>query len=174
MAVELKIPTLGMDMEEATIVRWLVEEGAEVKKGDPVLEIDTDKTSFEVEAPADGAIRALRGPAPPPWGRKPQKAPRPPKPASPQQKRKPPTRSVGRSPRIGPSPPPRTRRTGGRFARHRRRAGWRRRWAYASRASPGRVRTAGSTSRMSWRWRPRSQPELLPPNPRRSMRRAAS
>jgi len=61
MVTELKVPTLGMDMEEATIVRWLVEEGAEVKKGDPVLEIDTDKTSFEVEAPADGAIRALRG-----------------------------------------------------------------------------------------------------------------
>lgn len=61
MATELKVPTLGMDMEEATIVRWLVEEGAEVKKGDPVLEIDTDKTSFEIEAPADGAIRALRG-----------------------------------------------------------------------------------------------------------------
>src|SRR5918994_3840477 len=61
MATELKVPTLGMDMEEATIVRWLVEEGAEVKKGDPVLEIDTDKSSFEVEAPADGAIRALRG-----------------------------------------------------------------------------------------------------------------
>jgi len=61
MATELKVPTLGMDMEEATIVRWLVEEGADVKKGDPVLEIDTDKTSFEIEAPADGAIQALRG-----------------------------------------------------------------------------------------------------------------
>jgi pyruvate dehydrogenase E2 component (dihydrolipoamide acetyltransferase) len=61
MATELKVPTLGMDMEEATIVRWLVEEGAEVKKGDPVLEIDTDKTSFEIESPADGAIRAIRG-----------------------------------------------------------------------------------------------------------------
>ena len=61
MATELKVPTLGMDMEEATIVRWLVQEGAEVKKGDPVLEIDTDKTSFEIEAPANGAIRALRG-----------------------------------------------------------------------------------------------------------------
>ena len=63
MATELKVPTLGMDMEEATIVRWLVEEGAEVKKGDPVLEIDTDKTSFEIEAPADGSIRAIRGAA---------------------------------------------------------------------------------------------------------------
>ena len=63
MATELKVPTLGMDMEEATIVRWLVEEGAKVKKGDPVLEIDTDKTSFEIEAPSDGAIHALRGEA---------------------------------------------------------------------------------------------------------------
>jgi pyruvate dehydrogenase E2 component (dihydrolipoamide acetyltransferase) len=61
MATELKVPTLGMDMEEATIVRWLVEEGAEVKKGEPILEIDTDKTSFEIEAPAEGAIRAIRG-----------------------------------------------------------------------------------------------------------------
>ena len=61
MAAELKVPTLGMDMEEATIVRWLVEEGAEVEKGEPVLEIDTDKTSFEIEAPAGGTIRNLRG-----------------------------------------------------------------------------------------------------------------
>jgi pyruvate dehydrogenase E2 component (dihydrolipoamide acetyltransferase) len=61
MATELKVPTLGMDMEEATIVRWLVEEGAEVKKGDPILEIDTDKTSFEIESPADGTVRAIRG-----------------------------------------------------------------------------------------------------------------
>jgi pyruvate dehydrogenase E2 component (dihydrolipoamide acetyltransferase) len=61
MATELKVPTLGMDMEEATIVRWLVDEGAEVKKGDPVLEIDTDKTSFEIESPAGGTIRNLRG-----------------------------------------------------------------------------------------------------------------
>src|SRR5918995_176108 len=34
MATELKVPTLGMDMEEATIVRWLVEEGAEVEAGE--------------------------------------------------------------------------------------------------------------------------------------------
>jgi pyruvate dehydrogenase E2 component (dihydrolipoamide acetyltransferase) len=61
MAAELRVPTLGMDMEEATIVRWLVEEGAEVEKGEPVLEIDTDKTSFEIEAPAGGTIRNLRG-----------------------------------------------------------------------------------------------------------------
>ena len=59
MATELKVPTLGMDMEEANIIRWLVEEGDEVEKGDVVLEIDTDKTSFEIESPADGTIRNL-------------------------------------------------------------------------------------------------------------------
>ena len=61
MATELKVPTLGMDMEEATILRWMVKEGTEVEKGDPVLEIETDKTSFEVEANSDGEIRNLRG-----------------------------------------------------------------------------------------------------------------
>ncbi|CAN5549709.1 dihydrolipoamide acetyltransferase family protein [soil metagenome] len=61
MAAELKVPTLGMDMEEATILRWLVEEGTAVEKGDPVLEIETDKTSFEIEANGDGEIRDLRG-----------------------------------------------------------------------------------------------------------------
>jgi pyruvate dehydrogenase E2 component (dihydrolipoamide acetyltransferase) len=61
MATELKVPTLGMDMEEATVVRWLVEDGAEVEKGEPVLEIDTDKTSFEIEAPTGGIICNLRG-----------------------------------------------------------------------------------------------------------------
>src|SRR5919199_3742480 len=61
MAIELRVPKLGMDMEGANLVRWLVREGDEVEKGDPVLEIDTDKTSYEIEAPADGAIRNLHG-----------------------------------------------------------------------------------------------------------------
>ncbi|WP_119068421.1 dihydrolipoamide acetyltransferase family protein [Rubrobacter indicoceani] len=61
MATELTLPTLGMDMTEATIVRWLVSEGESVEKGDPVLEIDTDKTSFEVEAPESGTMSSLHG-----------------------------------------------------------------------------------------------------------------
>ena len=61
MAAELKIPKLGMDMEEANILRWMVEEGAEVEKGDPVLEIDTDKVAYEIEATAAGTIRNLKG-----------------------------------------------------------------------------------------------------------------
>src|SRR5215207_6132074 len=61
MATELRVPKLGMDMEEADLVRWLGREGDEVEKGDPVLELDTDKTYYEIEAPADGIIRNLRG-----------------------------------------------------------------------------------------------------------------
>lgn len=61
MATELKVPRLGMDMEEANILRWMVEEGATVEKGDPVLEIDTDKVAFEIEANADGVIQNLKG-----------------------------------------------------------------------------------------------------------------
>ena len=63
MAAELKVPKLGMDMEEAEIVRWIVEDGATVEKGDPVLEIDTDKVAYEIEANADGTIRNLQGAA---------------------------------------------------------------------------------------------------------------
>lgn len=57
MASELKVPSLGMDMEEATISRWLVSDGDEVNSGDPVLEIDTDKAMFEVEASDSGVLR---------------------------------------------------------------------------------------------------------------------
>lgn len=63
MATWLKVPILEMDMEEAGINRWLVSEGDEVKKGDPVLELETDKTSIEVEANADGIIRSLQAEA---------------------------------------------------------------------------------------------------------------
>ncbi len=63
MGAELKVPKLGMDMEEANILRWMVEEGAKVEKGEPVIEIDTDKVAYEVEANADGIIRGLKGEA---------------------------------------------------------------------------------------------------------------
>lgn len=61
MSTEVKVPSLGMDMEEATIVRWLVEEGTEINKGDPLLEIDSDKATFEVEATAPGTLKRPRG-----------------------------------------------------------------------------------------------------------------
>jgi 2-oxoglutarate dehydrogenase E2 component (dihydrolipoamide succinyltransferase) len=56
MAVEIKLPDLGEGVEDATISRWLVKEGDEVKEGDIILEIATDKVDTEVPAPAAGKL----------------------------------------------------------------------------------------------------------------------
>ena len=56
MAVEVKLPRLGQGMEAGTIVRWLKAEGDQVKKGEPLYELDTDKVTQEVEAEADGVL----------------------------------------------------------------------------------------------------------------------
>ncbi len=60
MVVEVLIPQVGNEVEEVTIVAWLVEDGETVTKGQEVLEIETGKAVFTVEAPADGTLH--RGP----------------------------------------------------------------------------------------------------------------
>jgi pyruvate/2-oxoglutarate dehydrogenase complex dihydrolipoamide acyltransferase (E2) component len=56
MAYPVIMPKTGMSMEEGTILRWLKKEGEEVAKGEILLEIETDKTSMEVEAEASGRL----------------------------------------------------------------------------------------------------------------------
>ena len=56
MAEEFFIPKLGQTVEEVTLVNWLVEDGAKVSQGQEVLEVETDKASFPVEANAKGYI----------------------------------------------------------------------------------------------------------------------
>jgi pyruvate dehydrogenase E2 component (dihydrolipoamide acetyltransferase) len=56
MAVEVILPMLGETMDEATIVKWLVEVGQPVKKGEPIYQVETDKAVLEVDAPADGVL----------------------------------------------------------------------------------------------------------------------
>ncbi len=56
MSEPLLIPKLGNTVEDVTIIEWLVEDGAQVTKGQEVLEIETDKSTFAVEATADGHI----------------------------------------------------------------------------------------------------------------------
>jgi pyruvate dehydrogenase E2 component (dihydrolipoyllysine-residue acetyltransferase) len=56
MATEVKLPRLGQGMESGTIVRWLKAEGEEVRKREPLYELDTDKVTQEVEAEADGVL----------------------------------------------------------------------------------------------------------------------
>jgi len=59
MAHRILMPQAGQSMTEGKIVRWLVAEGAAVRKGDPLFEIETDKANMEVEATAAGVLRKI-------------------------------------------------------------------------------------------------------------------
>lgn len=59
MATLFAMPKLGMNQEESVLVRWLVAEGADVKTGQPILEIETDKATVDVESPADGILARI-------------------------------------------------------------------------------------------------------------------
>ena len=56
MATEVIVPKVDMVMETGTFVEWLVKEGGQVSKGDPLFVITTDKAAIEVESPADGIL----------------------------------------------------------------------------------------------------------------------
>ncbi|MEW6425655.1 MAG: dihydrolipoamide acetyltransferase family protein [Bacillota bacterium] len=62
MAVEIIMPQLGLTMTHGTVTKWLKKEGDPVRKGEPVVEIMSDKASFEVEAPADGVLLKIAVP----------------------------------------------------------------------------------------------------------------
>jgi len=57
MAKEIRLPQLGQTMEEGTIVDCTVKVGDEVKKGDVIFEVETDKATLEMESPADGFVK---------------------------------------------------------------------------------------------------------------------
>jgi pyruvate dehydrogenase E1 component beta subunit len=59
MATELKMPALSPTMEEGTLAKWLVKEGDEVKSGDILAEIETDKATMEFEAVDEGKIARI-------------------------------------------------------------------------------------------------------------------
>jgi len=59
MAVELKMPALSPTMEEGTLAKWLVKEGDEVKSGDILAEIETDKATMEFEAVDEGTVSRI-------------------------------------------------------------------------------------------------------------------
>jgi pyruvate dehydrogenase E2 component (dihydrolipoamide acetyltransferase) len=59
MAKEVKLPQLGQTMEEGTIVSCLVKVGDQVKKGDVLFEIETDKATLELESPDAGFVKQI-------------------------------------------------------------------------------------------------------------------
>ena len=56
MAVEIIMPKLGVDMQEGEIIEWKKQEGDEVKEGEILLEIMSDKTNMEIEAEDSGVL----------------------------------------------------------------------------------------------------------------------
>jgi 2-oxoglutarate dehydrogenase E2 component (dihydrolipoamide succinyltransferase) len=58
-AVEIHVPELGESVADATVGRWLKQEGEPVKSGEPLVEIETDKINFEVEAEQDGVLESI-------------------------------------------------------------------------------------------------------------------
>lgn len=56
---QIVVPTLGESVTEATVAQWLKKEGDTVKADEPLLELETDKVTLEVNAPADGVISKI-------------------------------------------------------------------------------------------------------------------
>ncbi len=59
MAYEFKLPDLGEGLTEGEVARWLVQEGQEVAEDDPLVEIQTDKTTVEIPSPAAGKVARI-------------------------------------------------------------------------------------------------------------------
>jgi 2-oxoglutarate dehydrogenase E2 component (dihydrolipoamide succinyltransferase) len=59
MASEIKVPTLGESVTEATVARWLKKVGDSVAMDDPLVELETDKVTLEVNAPAAGTLAEI-------------------------------------------------------------------------------------------------------------------
>jgi 2-oxoglutarate dehydrogenase E2 component (dihydrolipoamide succinyltransferase) len=62
MPIDIKVPSVGESISEGTLVRWLKKEGDQVKVDEPVFELETEKASTEVPAPASGVLQ-IRVPA---------------------------------------------------------------------------------------------------------------
>ena len=56
---EIYVPELGESVTDATVGKWLKSEGEEVTAGEPVVELETDKVNFEVEAEQDGVLESI-------------------------------------------------------------------------------------------------------------------
>src|SRR5258707_15674550 len=56
MSKDVIMPALGMAQETGTLIRWLKAPGESVAKGEPLMEIETDKATVEIEAPAAGVL----------------------------------------------------------------------------------------------------------------------
>jgi pyruvate dehydrogenase E2 component (dihydrolipoamide acetyltransferase) len=63
MPVDVIMPALGMAQETGKVLRWFKDAGEAVVKGEPLLEVETDKVTVEIEAPGDGTLSGIGAPA---------------------------------------------------------------------------------------------------------------
>ena len=59
MAVEIVVPVLGESVTEATVAQWLKQPGEAVAQDEPLVELETDKVTLEVGAPANGVVASV-------------------------------------------------------------------------------------------------------------------
>ena len=59
MTIEIKVPSLGESVVEATVAKWYKKEGDAVALDEPLLELETDKVTLEVPAPSNGRIEKI-------------------------------------------------------------------------------------------------------------------
>lgn len=59
MATEIRVPTLGESVSEATVGTWFKKVGDAIKADEPILELETDKVTIEVPAPASGTLSEI-------------------------------------------------------------------------------------------------------------------
>ncbi len=59
MATEIKVPSLGESITEATVAKWLKQPGEAVAADEPIAELETDKVTLEVPAPASGTLAEI-------------------------------------------------------------------------------------------------------------------
>jgi pyruvate/2-oxoglutarate dehydrogenase complex dihydrolipoamide acyltransferase (E2) component len=59
MATPIGIPKLGWEMEEGTLIEWLIPDGEQVQAGQPLYVIETDKVESTIDAPVSGTVRVI-------------------------------------------------------------------------------------------------------------------
>src|ERR1700678_3475074 len=59
MSIDIKVPAMGESVTEATVARWFKKEGESVARDEPILELETDKVTVEVPAPAAGSLESI-------------------------------------------------------------------------------------------------------------------
>src|SRR5260370_40690343 len=62
MAIEIRVPTLGESISEATVGKWFKKAGEPVRADEPLVELETDKVTLEVNAPGAGVLSEIAAP----------------------------------------------------------------------------------------------------------------